>query len=163
MLRTRWADSTDRLLVILGVVLLGIFFAWYAFEGGVQLFRIQLGVDEMTFLTFSATIPKTATAALLLLFGWGLQRYRRHPSVHFLRFVLFQVAAWAASVAASIWLYILAIRNGNSFEIGFWIYIAAGILEAIALFFLLLLVIPPRTPAPAPQFETIPPPAGPSP
>jgi len=144
----------DRLLFLLGAVTLAIVLGWYTLSYAVFFFRIVI-VDPTAYLVASATIPSSGETAFLLLIGWGIQARRRHPPILFLAFVIFEVAGWATWIATSIWLSVSL--GGPGFVVLANLFILAS-----ALFLLLALALPPRSPSPPWQLPVAPP-VGPTP
>jgi len=138
--------TTDRLLFVLGVVILAIVLGWEAVSYAVFFFRIPLA-DPTAYFVASATIPRSGVTALILLIGWGIQTRRRHPPILFLTFVLVEVAGWAIGLATSIWFYLAL--GGPGFELlPYYLFALATALASTALFLLLILALPPRSSTP---------------
>ena len=149
----------DRLLFLLGAVTLAIVLGWYALSYAVFFFRIMVG-DPTAYFVASTTIPSSGVAAFILLIGWGVQMRRRHPPILFFAFVLFEVTGWATWVGTLIWFY-TALGNAR-FEMLTTLFTLSAALDATAVFLLLVLALPPRSPAP-PWQVPVAPPVGPTP
>ena len=152
----RSTDSTERLLLELGAITLLIVVTWYAVTYAMELLRINGSSDA--FILAALVIPGAGPTALLLLVGWGIQRYQRQPFALFAGFVVLVLVGWATALAGEIWVF-FGFRFGGAPPISslFTFFAIAGIAHLVALFLLLLLALLRRPSGPIPQSASAPP------
>jgi len=150
LLVPRSTDPTDRLILALGAIALVVVVAWETVAYAMELLRINASSDA--FILASLVIPGAGPTALLLLVGWGIQRYQRQPLALFAGFVVLVLVGWATALAGEIWIF-FGFRFGGAPPISSLstFFAIAGIAHLVALFFLLLLALLRRSSGPIPQ------------
>ena len=147
---SRSTDSRERLLLALGATTLLIVATWHTVTYAMELLRINVSSDA--FILASLVIPGVGPTALLLLVGWGIQRYQRQPLALFAGFVVLVLVGWATALAGEIWIF-FGFRFGRAPPISSLstFFAIAAIAHLVALFFLLLLVLLRRSSGRIPQ------------
>jgi len=150
LLVPRSTDPTDRLILALGAIALVVVVAGETVTYAMGLLRINVSNDA--FILASLVIPGAGPSALLLLVGWGIQRYQRQPLALFAGFVVLVLVGWATALAGEIWIF-FGFRFGRAAPISSLstFFAIAGIAHLVALFFLLLLALLRRSSGPIPQ------------
>jgi len=156
LLVPRSNDPTDRLLLALGAITLLIVASWTTVAYAMELLRINVSSDP--FILASVVIPSAGPTALLLLVGWGIQRYRRQPYALFVAFVVLVLFGWTTGLVANLWIF-FGFRSGGAppFASLAILFSVAGIAHLVGLFLLLLLAILRRTSGPIPEPTSAPP------
>ena len=141
---------------MLGAIALLIVVAWHTVTYALELLRINVSSDA--FVLASLIIPGAGPTALLLLVGWGIQRYQKQPIALFAGFVVLVLVGWATALAGEIWIF-FGFRFGGAPPISSLstFFAIAGIAHLVALFLLLLLALLRRPSEPIPQPASAPP------
>ena len=156
MLIPRSNDPTDRLLLALGAITLLIVATWTTVAYAIELLRITVSGDP--FILASVVIPSAGPTALLLLVGWGIQRYRRQPYALFVGFVVLVLLGWTTGLAGYLWIF-FGFRSGDgppSTSLAI-LFAFAAITHLVGLFLLLLLALLRRASGPIPAPTSAPP------
>jgi len=156
LLIPRSNDPTDRLLLAFGAITLLIVATWTTVAYAIELLRVNVSGDP--FILASVVIPSAGPTALLLLVGWGIQRYRRQPYALFVGFVVLVLFGWTTGLAANLWIF-FGFRSGGvpPFTSLFILFAVAGIAHLVGLFLLLLLALLRRASGPIPEPTSAPP------
>ena len=146
----------NRIILALGAIALLIVVAWEIAAYAIELLRINVSGDP--FILASVVIPSVGPTTLLLLVGWGIQRYRRQPPGLFGGFVVLVLAGWATALAGNLWiLFGFRYGGGPPMTSVFILFVIAGVAHLVGLFLLLLLALHPRPAGPVLQTASPPP------